>query len=476
MDLAELLVLRERLPDLVSELHVTVVNRVEDYEPHLLDIWQSVLGEVLLIHADCENVPHEEEPCAARVDFPGHPAFEGHREIGEHRGVHFLSLDGCPSGPADLVGHFPSADVAHIVGCRHGLGGRESHRELVVPLKVVCRGMHAHRYEYLPSVPLAAPGCVHRIRCPVLVVGADDEHRLREHPWFRIKSFHILLVLKAWQIYNKLDIRNIVVSLIFVIFAVIITAMATKIKKILSLVPQDSLLFSSWLAEQGIDRKEQTLYVRSGWLERVANGVYKFEGSASSLYVAVASYNAQLGKRCHVGASSALDLRGYSHFVAMGKPLAYLFTTSEQRLPAWILKVEWDRVIRYFTTSVFSDGTGLEEYDYRSHKLLISSPERAFMECLHLAPSSYSLMDAYYIMEMLTTLRPKLVQQLLEECSSVKIKRLFLYMAEKSGHQWFNALNVSKIDLGKGDRLIAPGGKYIGKYGIIIPSELAEYE
>lgn len=98
------------------------------------------------------------------------------------------------------------------------------------------------------------------------------------------------------------------------------------------------------------------------------------------------------------------------------------------------------------------------------------------MECLHLAPSSYSLMDAYYIMEMLTTLRPKLVQQLLEECSSVKIKRLFLYMAEKSGHQWFNALNVSKIDLGKGDRLIAPGGKYIGKYGIIIPSELAEYE
>lgn len=53
--------------------------------------------------------------------------------------------------------------------------------------------------------------------------------------------------------------------------------MATKIKRILSSVPQDSLFFSSWLAEQGIDRKEQTLYVRSGWLERIANGVYKLE-------------------------------------------------------------------------------------------------------------------------------------------------------------------------------------------------------
>ena len=224
--------------------------------------------------------------------------------------------------------------------------------------------------------------------------------------------------------------------------------MATKIKEILSLTPQDSLFFSSWLVEQGIDRKEQTLYVRSGWLERVANGVYRFGGSIPSLYGAVASYDAQLGKKCHVGASSALDLRGYTHFVA----------------------------IRYFATSVFCDETGLEEYDYHGHKLLISGPERAFMECLHLAPSDYSLIEVYYIMEMLTTLRPKLVQQLLEGCTSVKVKRLFLYMAEKSEHQWFKALDISKVELGSGDRLITPGGKYVGKYGIVIPSELADYE
>ena len=96
--------------------------------------------------------------------------------------------------------------------------------------------------------------------------------------------------------------------------------MATKIKQILSSTPQNSLYFSSWLADNGIDRKEQSLYVRSGWLERVAQGVYKLEGSSPTLYAAVASYNAQLKKSCHVGATSALDLRGYSHFVAIGKP------------------------------------------------------------------------------------------------------------------------------------------------------------
>lgn len=262
----------------------------------------------------------------------------------------------------------------------------------------------------------------------------------------------------------------------FVIFAVIITAMATKIKQILDSAPHDSVFFSSWLASKGIDRKEQTLYVRSGWLERIAKGVYKIEGSTPTLYGAVASYNMQLGKRCQIGASSALDLRGYSHFVAMGKPQAYLFTSAEERLPRWMLDSEWDMTTKSFTTSLFKGDTGLEKYEYNGHQLLISGPERAFMECLHLIPVNYSLMDVYYVMEMLTTLRPKLVQQLLEECSSVKVKRLFLYMAEKAGHQWFRALREDDIDLGKSKRVVSPGGKYIGKYELIIPKELADYE
>ena len=218
------------------------------------------------------------------------------------------------------------------------------------------------------------------------------------------------------------------------------------------------------------------MYVRSGWLERVSTGVYKLEGNSPSLYAAVASYDSQLGKHCHVGASSALDLRGYSHFMAMGKQQAYLFTTNEERLRFWMLTADWDMTVKYFTTSVFKGEIGLEFFDYRGHSLLISGPERAFLECLHLAPVNFSLMDVYYVMEMLTSLRPKLVQRLLEECSSIKVKRLFLYMAEKAGHQWFRAIDQAGINLGNGDRHIAKGGKYIGKYGITIPTELAEYE
>ena len=96
------------------------------------------------------------------------------------------------------------------------------------------------------------------------------------------------------------------------------------------------------------------------------------------------------------------------------------------------------------------------------------------LECLHLAPRELDLVECYQVMEGLTNLRPKKMQELLETCSSIKVKRLFLYMAEKTGHQWMQFLNVSKLNFGKGDRAIVENGVYVAKYHISIPKELAD--
>ncbi len=58
---------------------------------------------------------------------------------------------------------------------------------------------------------------------------------------------------------------------------------------------------------------------------------------------------------------------------------------------------------------------------------------------------------------MLPFLRASLVQQLLEECASVKVKRMFLYMAEKARHRWFAKLDLSRITLGSGTRSLPKG-------------------
>ena len=75
-------------------------------------------------------------------------------------------------------------------------------------------------------------------------------------------------------------------------------------------------------------------------------------------------------------------------------------------------------------------------------------------------------------MEGLNNLRPAVVQELLERCKSVKVKRLFLYMADKASHEWFNHIMVAKVDLGTGKRAIVKDGVYIPKYEITVPKEL----
>ena len=44
----------------------------------------------------------------------------------------------------------------------------------------------------------------------------------------------------------------------------------------------------------------------------------------------------------------------------------------------------------------------------------------------------------------LNDLVPNQVQQLLEQCISVKVKRLFLYLAEKTNHSWFEVCQQKK--------------------------------
>lgn len=253
--------------------------------------------------------------------------------------------------------------------------------------------------------------------------------------------------------------------------------MARKIKQILELTGQDGLLFASWMARQGLDSKQQFEHVQSGWLERVARGVYKIAGSHPTLYSAVSCYNTQLGKQCIVGARSAFELRGMSHYVPMGKPVAFLFTDNDHVLPTWLLQGEWDMTVRYQTTSFLGDDLlGVQTMMVEGRPLLVSSAERAMLEWLNMPGINSSLLDVYYVMEMLSTLRPKLIQQLLERCSSVKAKRLFMYMAEKTHFPWVEDIDKTKIDFGSGRRMIVPTGKYIKQYDMTIPKDLAEYE
>ena len=108
--------------------------------------------------------------------------------------------------------------------------------------------------------------------------------------------------------------------------------MGTKIQQILELHPNSKILFGEWLSSQGLDAKSQYAYMKRRWLSRLSKGVYVLQGTSPTLINTIAAYNAQLSKKCIVGAYTSMELRGHSHYLSMGKPNAFLFTTKEEKL------------------------------------------------------------------------------------------------------------------------------------------------
>jgi len=254
------------------------------------------------------------------------------------------------------------------------------------------------------------------------------------------------------------------------------TERKTKINLLLQKQPSGALFFSEWMYKNGISYELQRRYRETQWLTSIGIGVMVRTGDEPTIYGALSCLNYQQNKHFHIGAMTALELKGNAHYIPMGKQTVVVFASKDESLPKWLLNRDWNVILRFFTTRNFSETLGVKEDEEDGFPLQISLRERAFMECLHLAPEYYNLTDLYYVMETLNTLRPDLVQQLLEDCKSVKIKRLFLYMAEKAEHAWFKYLNLEKINLGSGKRSIIKNGVYNAKYQITLPRDLVGYE
>ena len=93
----------------------------------------------------------------------------------------------------------------------------------------------------------------------------------------------------------------------------------------------------------------------------------------------MAAYTSQLGKQCIVGAYTALELKVFT-LSFLGKPKAHLFTDKENKLPLLIVQREWDMAVKYMTTSFLgTDLKAVEPMAVNSDSLLVSSPERAFL-------------------------------------------------------------------------------------------------
>jgi hypothetical protein len=177
----------------------------------------------------------------------------------------------------------------------------------------------------------------------------------------------------------------------------------------------------------------------------------------------------------HPGGKTALELQGDAHFLPLGGGRVMLFGAPAEKLPAWFRTHDWGVPVVYTMTNLFPAAAdlGFSEFAVRDLTLRVSGRERAMLELLHLVPEKEPFDEAKLLMEGLTTLRPGVLQPLLEHCNSVKAKRLFLSLAESAGHAWLGKLDLTRVNLGKGKRVLvkgAKGGRLDEKYQLVLPA------
>jgi len=248
----------------------------------------------------------------------------------------------------------------------------------------------------------------------------------------------------------------------------------TKINHLLQQWPRGTVATTTWLESQGISSDLARWYARTGWLTRVGRGAYAQAGDPIDWTGGLSALQSQLGMSVHAGAKSALELQGRAHYVPLGsRKRVVLISDVPETLPTWFRKHPWEAQIEHHSLKLF-EGTSpesLRQIDCGGFKIAGSSPERAIMEEMSLVRTNDDIDHAIQLLENLATLRPNIVQQLLEACTSIKVKRLFLWSAERIGHAWFELLTPERVDLGAGKRQLYKEGIFDSKYQITVPRQ-----
>lgn len=196
-----------------------------------------------------------------------------------------------------------------------------------------------------------------------------------------------------------------------------------------------------------ISRDLMTYYVKSGWLKRLANGVFLKPNTELSLDASLELLQKQV-TGLHVGGKSALDMYGLRHYMS-NVPVTHLYAWESTKLPEWLTKHYKCKMQR---KRLFDESPEnplfVSQFNNKQNALLVSEPERAALEMLSEVPNDQSLTEAEEILESAFNLRSDVMSTLLKKCKSVKTVRLFLNLASKLSLPVYGELKNQQFPVG----------------------------
>ncbi|KFX67429.1 hypothetical protein TMS3_0124220 [Pseudomonas taeanensis MS-3] len=264
-----------------------------------------------------------------------------------------------------------------------------------------------------------------------------------------------------------------------------------KLNSLLAGLSDRGLVSSGWLKAHGYSSSLVSRYIASGWLDSPARGVYQRRGGRLTWAGVVRALQDGDGLQLHVGGRFALAWHGHEHYLRLGESETVTLYGSEN-LPGWVGKLPlkakvllcgkspFDLEAPTFnaeTTDELLRAIGLEWVDADGDlgRVVFSTPERALLELCDGVSDASLVYEVDALMQGADTLRPQLVSMLLQHCTSIKAKRLFLALAERHQHAWLAHVSLDGVYLGKGKRCLVPGGHLNPTYQITLPADLDEH-
>jgi hypothetical protein len=224
-----------------------------------------------------------------------------------------------------------------------------------------------------------------------------------------------------------------------------------------------------WLRDRGIDQRLAYSYFQSGILRKIGPGVFARAGDEVNPYGAIRFLQEELNLKLHVSGKTALELHGHSHFISGAEKISlYLVSYESRRYPKWLGKLDAGFRLDFRKSNLFAREDFLKKHYEENFELCISSRELAILELIEMLDHSSSIKTTENYMQSLLTLRADVLQRALEECRSVKVKRVFLYIAEKIELPVFRMLKLDTISLGSGKRVVVKGGVLDKRYEITV--------
>ncbi|GJG96818.1 type IV toxin-antitoxin system AbiEi family antitoxin domain-containing protein [Cupriavidus pauculus] len=199
--------------------------------------------------------------------------------------------------------------------------------------------------------------------------------------------------------------------------------------------PRGQPMDTEMLREMGVSERSLSHLVSAAWLERLGRGAYLLRGDQPTQDGILAFLSRRI-TGLHVGGKTALDWQGVRHNVAFRQKVV-LWGEAPYRFPDW---VDQHLLYSYQTTDLFDEsfqyGEGLKPIPNGNPSVLVSAPERAFLELVSDVGKGQTLEEVQNIVVTMRSLRAPVLHMFMQHCTRIKVLKLARTLGEDSGFDW----------------------------------------